>query len=158
MNCIDTDTALTVVQSLGDDADRRLTHLATCPACAATLTDVALLNQSFQAGEEPSEETVRYIYESIRSAPQDVDEQLSEEPVSPRPLLAGATFLVALLTMYGVTLYPGMNSLFYLPVGYAHVFWLRVLMIVAIATFVTWPELLRPLTRARIWRHQLQSR
>jgi hypothetical protein len=158
MNCIDTDTALTVVQSLGDEADRHIKHLATCPACSATLADVSLLSQSFRTGSALSEETIQYIYRGIRAAPQDADAELISDNAAPRPLLAGATFLAVVLTVLGIGLFPGLHGIFNVVNGFEHIFWAHLVFVVLIAKFVTWPELLHPFTRARIWRTQLKWR
>jgi hypothetical protein len=152
MNCIDTDTALTVVQSLGDDAGVTIKHLATCPACAATLADVSVLHQSFRNGAALSEDTIRYIYEGIRSAPQEVTDPLETERGSTRPMLAGVTFLASVLAVLGIALFPGLYGIFQVAEGY----WLRLLLVVLVACVATWPELLHPLTRSRIWQTRLQ--
>jgi hypothetical protein len=56
MNCIETDTLLSVAEAFGELPERKLAHVAQCETCRSTLNDlgllrVALIPESLSADE-----------------------------------------------------------------------------------------------------------
>jgi len=51
MNCQETDTLLSVAEALGEQADRKLAHVAQCATCRSTLADLSMLRIAFAAEE-----------------------------------------------------------------------------------------------------------
>ncbi len=53
MNCVETDALLSVADALGDQADRKLAHVAQCATCRSTLTDLSNLRVALAPEELP---------------------------------------------------------------------------------------------------------
>jgi hypothetical protein len=51
MNCQETDTLLSVAEALGEQADRKLAHVAQCATCRSALADLSVLRLAVAAEE-----------------------------------------------------------------------------------------------------------
>jgi hypothetical protein len=51
MNCVETDTLLSVVEALGDQSERKLAHVAQCATCRAAVGDLATLRAALAPEE-----------------------------------------------------------------------------------------------------------
>jgi hypothetical protein len=51
MNCQETDTLLSLAEALGDQADRKIAHVAQCATCRSTLADLSVLRLALAAEE-----------------------------------------------------------------------------------------------------------
>ena len=51
MNCVETDTLLSVVEALGDQSERKLSHVVQCATCRAAVSDLATLRAALAPEE-----------------------------------------------------------------------------------------------------------
>jgi hypothetical protein len=102
MSCVDTDTILSLAQAAGDDAENKLAHVASCPACRSTLTELATLTQVVAPTHPLSAELTDRLYQEVAVGETGVE--MSEVDTS--WWLAIATFLVSTVTVLSVGLFP----------------------------------------------------
>ena len=97
MNCVETDTLLSVVEVLGDQSERKLAHVAQCATCRAAVGDLATLRAALAP-----EEMGALAIERTANAIQPLADQRRKEKVGLLSLAVAYGVVVALTVIVGV--------------------------------------------------------
>ena len=97
MNCVETDTLLSVVEALGNQSERKLAHVAQCASCRAAIGDLATLRAAL-APEEMSSLAI----EQTALAIEPLAHRRRTEKLSLLGLAVAYGFVVAVSVIVGV--------------------------------------------------------
>ena len=118
MNCVETDTLLSVVEALGDQSERKLAHVAQCATCRAAVGDLATLRAALAP-----EEMGPLAIERTANAIEPLAEQRRKEKLGLLSLTVVYGVVVAATVIVGVAFIGSMGEagLFFLRWNIAYV-------------------------------------
>ena len=105
MNCVETDTLLSVVEVLGDQSERKLAHVAQCATCRAAVGDLVTLRAALAP-----EEMGALAIERTANAIEPLAHARRKEKLGLLGLTVSYGAVVALTVIVGVAFIGGMGD------------------------------------------------